>query len=91
MTLIDLRVPFAMGRVKPLVSDPIIAPSVQGQTGLDGLALPEPTTEPLKINAVELMASTLSESDQPITIISTGPLTNVGALLLLYPKLKTKD
>jgi pyrimidine-specific ribonucleoside hydrolase len=90
MTLIDLRVPFAKGRVKPLVSDAIIAPNVHGQTGLDGPVLPEPTIEPLEINAIELMANILSESDEPITIISTGPLTNVGALLLLYPQLKPK-
>jgi len=90
MTLIDLQVPFAMGRVKPLVGNPMVAPNVHGQTGLDGPSLPEPTIEPLKINAVELMAIILQESDEPITIISTGPLTNIGALLLLFPHLKPK-
>lgn len=90
MSLINLNVPMAMGRVKPLVGDPIPAPSVHGQTGLDGPKLPEPSMEPLKINAVELMANIIEESKEPITIVSTGPLTNVGAFLLLYPHLKPK-
>jgi pyrimidine-specific ribonucleoside hydrolase len=90
MTLIDLRVPLAMGRVKPLVGNPIVAPNVHGQSGLDGPKLPEPTMQPLNINAVELMAKILDESEEPVTIVSTGPLTNTGALLLLYPHLKHK-
>lgn len=90
MTLIDLKVPLAMGRVKPLIGNPIVAPNVHGQSGLDGPKLPEPTMQPLNINAVELMAKILDESEEPVAIVSTGPLTNTGALLLLYPHLKHK-
>ncbi|MEA3326983.1 MAG: nucleoside hydrolase [Chloroflexota bacterium] len=90
MTLIGLDVPMAMGRDKPLVGDRINAPSVHGQTGLDGPVLPEPVAEPLSINSVELMAQIIDESDEPVYIIPTGPLTNIGALLLLYPQLKPK-
>lgn len=90
MTLIGLHVPLAMGRARPLVSEPINAPSVHGQSGLDGPTLPEPTLEPLPINSIELMAQILEKSEKPITLIATGPLTNVGALLLLYPHLKVK-
>ena len=39
MTLVGLNVPLAMGRVKPLVADAIIAPTVHGNSGLDGPAL----------------------------------------------------
>ena len=90
MTLINLDVPFAIGRRKPLLSDPIIAPDVHGESGLDGPALPEPTITPEPIDAVELMAKMLQESVEPITLVPTGPLTNIGALLLLYPELKHK-
>lgn len=90
MALIGLDAPFAMGGPKPLVSDAIIAPTVHGESGLDGPALPEPTQQPLGISAVQLMAQVLEASDAPVTIIPTGPLTNVGALLLLYPHLKHK-
>lgn len=90
MKLINLDVPFAIGRRKPLLSDPIIAPNVHGESGLDGPVLPEPTITPEPIDAVELMAKKLQESAEPITLVPTGPLTNVGALLLLYPELKQK-
>jgi pyrimidine-specific ribonucleoside hydrolase len=90
MKLINLNVPFAIGRRKPLLSDPIIAPNVHGESGLDGPALPEPTITPEPMDAVELIAKILQESTEPITLVPTGPLTNIGALLLLYPELKQK-
>ena len=90
MTLAGLHVPLAMGRVKPLVADAIIAPTVHGNSGLDGPALPEPADKPVEIDACTLMAQVLEESDEPVVLIPTGPLTNVATLLLLYPHLKNK-
>ena len=90
MTLIGLDVPMAMGREKPLIGDPIIAPTVHGESGLDGPALPEPAYVPVEMDAAELMAKILEESDEPVTLIPTGPLTNVAALLMTHPELKDK-
>ncbi len=90
MTLIGLDVPLAAGRVKPLVADPIIAPTVHGQSGLDGPALPEPKNRPVDMDACALMAKVLAQSAEPVALIPTGPLTNVASLLLLYPHLKPK-
>ena len=36
------------------------------------------------------MAKVLRESPEPVTIIPTGPETNVAALLLAHPELKSK-
>ena len=90
MTLIGLDVPLAMGRVKPLVADAIIAPTVHGNSGLDGPALPEPKNQPVDMDACTLMAEVLASSSESVVLIPTGPLTNVAALLLLYPELKPK-
>ena len=90
MTLVGLDVPLAMGRVKPLVADAIIAPTVHGNSGLDGPALPEPKNKPVEIDACVMMAQVLEESREPVVLIPTGPLTNVATLLLLYPHLKSK-
>ena len=89
-TLIGLDAPMAMGRLRPLISEPIIAPTVHGESGLDGPALPEPAYPLLEMDAVTLMAKLLEESQEPVTLIPTGPLTNVAALLLAYPELKSK-
>ncbi len=90
MTLIGLDAPLAMGRVKPLVADAIIAPTVHGNSGLDGPALPEPKDKPIGLDACALMAEVLEASEEPVALIPTGPLTNIAALLLLYPQLKPK-
>lgn len=89
-TLIGLNVPIARGCPHPLVTDPMNAPSVHGESGLDGPALPEPAFPISERNAVELMAKILRESDEPVTIIATGPETNVATLLLSHPELKSK-
>lgn len=90
MALIGLDVPVAKGDPRPLIAEPIIAPVVHGQSGLDGPPLPEPKTELSLLSAVELMAQTIAESEDPVTLIPTGPLTNVAKLLLAHPDLKQK-
>ncbi|MBK0367218.1 pyrimidine-specific ribonucleoside hydrolase RihA [Salmonella enterica] len=83
-------IPVAGGAVKPLMRELIIADNVHGESGLDGPALPEPSFAPQSGTAVELMAKTLRESAQPVTIVSTGPQTNVALLLNSHPELHTK-
>ncbi|EJL5032366.1 nucleoside hydrolase [Salmonella enterica] len=83
-------IPVAGGAVKPLMRELIIADNVHGESGLDGPALPEPSFAPQSGTAVELMAKTLRESSQPVTIVSTGPQTNVALLLNSHPELHTK-
>lgn len=83
-------IPVAQGAVKPLLGEPLGAPSIHGESGLDGPELPEPAAQLSELSGVELMAKVLRESDQPVTIIATGPLTNVATLLCAYPDLKGK-
>ena len=90
MALLGIDAPMAKGRPRPLVSEPMVAPSVHGETGLDGPALPEPLRRPEPISAVEQMARVLRASGEPVTLVSTGPLTNVAALLLSHPELKSR-
>lgn len=89
-TLLGIDCPVAMGRPAPLLAEPMNAPSVHGQSGLDGPKLPEPAMELSRMRSVELMAKVLRESEAPVTIVSTGPQTNVAALLLAHPELKNK-
>lgn len=82
--------PVAGGARKPLMRELIIAENVHGESGLDGPALPEPDFTPQACTAVELMAKTLRESPQPVTIVATGPQSNVALLLNSHPELHDK-
>ena len=83
-------IPVAGGAVKPLSRELIIADNVHGETGLDGPVLPEPSFTPQSINAVELMAQQLRQSDKPVTLVPTGPLTNIALLLASHAELHAK-
>ena len=89
-TLIGLNVPVAKGAATPLMRDTMVTPNVHGQSGLDGPNLPEPAFELSKLDAVTLMAKIIEESEEPITLVPTGPLTNIAALFLAHPELKSK-
>ena len=89
-TLIGLHVPVAKGCPRPLLTDPMNAPSVHGESGLDGPALPEPAFAAQSIGAVELMARVIRSSREKVAIVSTGPMTNTAAFLMAHPELKSR-
>lgn len=83
-------IPVAMGAGKPMLRQLIIADDIHGKTGLDGAELPEPTVAPLQISANDLMADILRKSDEKVTFVVTGPMTNMAIFLLSHPELKSK-
>lgn len=88
--LIGLNAPVARGCPRPLLTEPMNAPSVHGESGLDGPPLPEPAFEAEPVGAVELMARVIRACDRKVTLVSTGPMTNTAALLLAHPELKER-
>jgi pyrimidine-specific ribonucleoside hydrolase len=90
LTLINAGIPVYRGCEKPLFRDLIIADHVHGETGLDGPSLPLPAFAEEPISAVEGIAKILSETDEKITIVPTGPLTNIATFLLAYCYLKDR-
>ncbi len=80
-------VPVAAGASRPLVRDPWVPVEFHGESGLDGADLPEPAVPPDARSAVELSAAVLRASAAPVTLVATGPLTNVALLLRAAPDL----
>ncbi|MGL4923846.1 pyrimidine-specific ribonucleoside hydrolase RihA [Aeromonas sp. 30P] len=83
-------IPVAAGAPKPLARELIIADNVHGESGLDGPKLPDPAFAPQAMTGIELMARCLRESPQPVTLVPTGPLTNIALLLAAHPELKPR-
>lgn len=90
LQLLGTDIPVYKGCDKPLFRNLIIADYVHGEMGLDGPSLPEPTQKPEPQSAVEAMARILTDSPDKITLVPTGPLTNIATFLLAYPHLKSK-
>jgi len=71
-------VPIAAGADRPLAQEPLYAGEIHGDSGLDGPDFPPPTVAVDPRGAAKLASDVLTE---PTTIIATGPLTNVAALV----------
>ncbi len=83
-------VPVSAGAPRPLVRERQVAENVHGETGLDGPDLPGPSREPETEHAIDWIAGTLRAISEPVTLVPTGPLTNVALFLARYPELESK-
>jgi inosine-uridine nucleoside N-ribohydrolase len=90
-TLANIRdVPVAMGMDRPLVRPAQHAPDIHGESGMDGPHIPEPDIEPDRRHAVDLLIELLLNSDGDITLVPTGPLTNIAAAMRREPAIVPK-
>ena len=90
-SLANLRhIPVAQGMDRPLVRPAKHAADIHGESGMDGPAVPEPTIEPTATHAVDLLIDLLMRSDGDITLVPTGPLTNIAAALRKQPAIAPK-
>jgi inosine-uridine nucleoside N-ribohydrolase len=78
-------VPVAMGMERPLVRPAKHAADIHGESGLDGPHMPEPDIELAAQHGVDLLIDLLLNSDGDITIVPTGPLTNIAAAMRREP------
>jgi len=78
-------VPVAEGAERPLVRERDVAAHVHGETGLDGPDLPAAVGTPVAAHAVDFLAEQIRARDGGLTLVPTGPLTNIALLLALHP------
>jgi inosine-uridine nucleoside N-ribohydrolase len=83
-------VPIAAGMDRPLVRDLQVAANIHGASGLDGPSIPEPDLTLAPIHAVDLLIERLEASDGDLTIVATGPLTNVATAMRRAPEIVPK-
>jgi len=78
-------VPVAAGADRPLVREPAVAADVHGDSGLDGPDLPPARGSPTGAHAIDFLAELIHTAGEPVTLVPTGPLTNVALLLARHP------
>jgi purine nucleosidase len=73
---------------RPLVRPQEVAASIHGETGLDGVELPEPTRPLGDMHAAEFIIKTIMENEpNTVTLVPTGPLTNIALACRLEPRI----
>ncbi len=90
-SLANIRdVPIAKGMARPLVREANYAADIHGESGLDGPDIPEPSLSLAPQHAVDVIIELLLQSVGDITVVATGPLTNVAAAIRLEPAIVPK-
>ena len=87
---LGLDIPVYAGMGEPLIRKRFNAPEIHGKTGLDGPVFEELHLEPQKEHAVDFIIRILRESKEKITLVPTGPMTNIAMALRLAPDIKEK-
>ena len=91
MALMNIdSIPVAQGPLHPLVRDFPSDPFSHGADGLGNSDFPEPANTQTKLYSPDLIVDTINEYPNEITLIATGPLTNVALALMKDPNLPDK-
>lgn len=80
-------VPIYAGCWRPLAGPQVTAAEVHGASGLDGPTFGEPAVPVRQEPAVDYLVRTLMAEGEDITLVPTGPLTNVATALRREPKI----
>src|SRR5256884_8413995 len=83
-------VPVAAGCDRPLIRELKTAAYVHGESGLDGPSFGEPTVALDRRHAVDLIIELLMQSNGDITLVPTGPLTNIAMAFRKEPRIIQK-
>jgi purine nucleosidase len=79
--------PVTAGCATPLVRPARDARAVHGESGLGGAKLPPPAARPAAGHAVDYLIDTVRAAPGEITLVATGPLTNIALAVRKEPRL----
>jgi purine nucleosidase len=83
--------PVFAGCDRPMVRELLTAEKVHGKTGVDGVDIFDPRTPLQDRHAVDFIVETLrAAEDESVTLVPTGPLTNIGTVIDRAPEVLPK-
>lgn len=80
-------VPVAAGCAAPLIRPLVTAPEIHGTTGLEGHTWGEPSVRAAPEHAVDVIIDLVMASPGEITLVPTGPLTNIAVAMRKEPRI----
>ena len=79
--------PVTPGCAGPLLRPALDARQVHGESGLGGAVLPEAAADPAAGHAIDYIIDTVRAAPGQITLVATGPLTNIALAVKREPRL----
>jgi purine nucleosidase len=79
--------PVTAGCAGPLLRPALEARQVHGDSGLGGAVLPPPAASPAAGHAIDYIIDTVRTAPGEITLVATGPLTNIALAVRREPRL----
>ncbi len=84
---LNINTPIVLGVSHPLIRENVTCGEIHGESGLDGFDFPKYNKTFESKNGITFLVDTLM-SNNDVTIITTGPTTNIGLALRIEPKIK---
>lgn len=82
--------PVYRGAAQPWLRPYLCGADFHGADGMGGYRLPEPTHEAEKLPMWDALRAAAEASEEPLTVVTLGPLTNLATAFAKYPDLPQK-
>lgn len=92
LSFLGANIPVARGADTPLIRQSVSAANIHGESGIGYCILPATSMPPVSDSAVSFLHKkimALPENEQ-MTLVATGPLTNIALLLKSFPAVSSK-
>lgn len=84
---LEIDVPVCLGAINPIIKEVEVCEAIHGETGLDGFDFPKLKTTYDPRSAMEFMIESILNSEEKVTVITTGPMTNLALAIRMEPKI----